>query len=66
MTKRSIFAAAVLALVVAFAGPQTFAQQPAGKPGIERMYVLYCGDIALDNASEFTPGATGPGALSVT
>jgi len=66
MTKRSTFVAAVLALLVAFAGPQAFAQQPAGKSGIERMYVLYCGDIALDNASEFTPGATGPGALSVT
>jgi len=66
MTGRSIFAAAVLPLVVAFAGPQAVAQEPAGKSGIERMYVLYCGDIALDNASEFTPGATGPGALTVT
>jgi hypothetical protein len=49
MTKRSTFVAAALALVVAFAGPQAFAQQPAGKSGIERMYVLYCRDIALDN-----------------
>lgn len=39
--------------------------QPA-KPGIERMYVLYCGDIALDDASSFTPGASGPGHLTVT
>jgi N-acyl homoserine lactone hydrolase len=37
-----------------------------GKPGIERMYVLYCGDIALNDASRFTPGATGPGVLSDT
>lgn len=36
------------------------------KPGIERMYVLYCGDIALNDASSFTPGASGPGHLSVT
>jgi N-acyl homoserine lactone hydrolase len=45
------------------------AQQPAAppaKPGLERLYVLYCGDIALDDASSFTPGASGPGALSVT
>ena len=44
--------------------------QPAlaqqAKPGIERMYVLYCGDIALNDASSFTPGASGPGRLSVT
>ncbi len=39
--------------------------QPA-KPGIERMYVLYCGDIALNDASDFTPGASGPGHLTVT
>src|SRR5687767_6535324 len=37
-----------------------------GKPGIERMYVLYCGDIHLNDASSFTPGASGPGHLSVT
>jgi len=28
--------------------------------------VLYCGDIALNDASSFTPGASGPGALSDT
>ena len=39
---------------------------PHGTPGIERLYVLYCGDIALNDASSFTPGASGPGALSVT
>jgi hypothetical protein len=46
------------------------ALQPAlaqqGKPGIERLYVLYCGDIALNDASSFTPGASGPGVLAVT
>jgi N-acyl homoserine lactone hydrolase len=36
------------------------------KPGIERMYVLYCGDIHLADASSFTPGASGPGHLTVT
>ena len=66
MPKPSIFIAAVLALGVACAGPHASAQQAAGKSGIERMYVLDCGDIALDNAAEFTPGATGPGALAVT
>jgi N-acyl homoserine lactone hydrolase len=64
MTGKSLIAAAALAL--ALAAPPAGAQQPAAKSGIERMYVLYCGDIALDNASEFTPGATGPGALAVT
>ena len=43
---------------------QALAQQ--AKPGIEQMYVLYCGDIALNDASSFTPGASGPGHLSVT
>jgi len=66
MTRPSIFIAAIMALL-AMAAPAA-AQQPApaGKSGIERMYVLYCGDIALDDASSFTPGASGPGALSVT
>jgi N-acyl homoserine lactone hydrolase len=65
MPKTLIVVAAVLTLVAACVGPQAFAQQP-GKSGIERMYVLNCGDIALENAAEFTPGATGPGTLSVT
>jgi N-acyl homoserine lactone hydrolase len=42
------------------------ASPPSRTPGIERLYVLYCGDIALNDASSFTPGASGPGALSVT
>jgi N-acyl homoserine lactone hydrolase len=42
------------------------AAPPHGTPGVERMYVLYCGDIALTDASSFTPGASGPGALSDT
>jgi N-acyl homoserine lactone hydrolase len=44
--------------------PPAFAQ--GAKPGIERMFVLYCGDIALNNAADFTPGASGPGNLTVT
>jgi len=39
---------------------------PRGTFGVERLYVLYCGDIALNDASSFTPGASGPGALSDT
>jgi N-acyl homoserine lactone hydrolase len=66
--KRSFLArAAVYAFIttalMTFASP-TLAEQ--SKPGIERMYVLYCGDIALNNAADFTPGASGPGNLTVT
>src|SRR4051794_29098904 len=38
----------------------------APKSGIERLYVLYCGDIALTDMGRFSPGYSGPGALSVT
>jgi N-acyl homoserine lactone hydrolase len=38
----------------------------AQKSGIERMYVLYCGDIALTDMGRFSPGYSGPGALSST
>jgi N-acyl homoserine lactone hydrolase len=58
----------VLAAWLASAQPGS-AQQAAAQhaaPGAERLYVLYCGDIALNDASSFTPGASGPGALSVT
>jgi len=51
------------------ASPASFAQSPSPQPkpsGVERLYVLYCGDIALNDASSFTPGASGPGALSDT
>jgi glyoxylase-like metal-dependent hydrolase (beta-lactamase superfamily II) len=41
-----------------------FAQSP--KPGIERMYVLYCGEILLSDMGRFSPGFTGPGTLSST
>jgi N-acyl homoserine lactone hydrolase len=41
------------------------ATEPAAS-GIERMYVFDCGDIHLDDASSFTPGATGPGLLIVS
>src|SRR5262245_7690348 len=40
------------------------AQQP--RNGIERLYVIYCGDIALNDMGRFSPGYSGPGALSVT
>jgi N-acyl homoserine lactone hydrolase len=41
-----------------------FAQSP--KPGIERMYVLYCGEILLNDMGRFSPGFSGPGTLSST
>ncbi len=28
--------------------------------GIERMYVLYCGEIALNDMGRFSPGYSGP------
>jgi N-acyl homoserine lactone hydrolase len=55
--------AAVASAILSLAHPAL--AEPA-KPGIERMYVLYCGDIHLNDASSFTPGASGPGHLSVT
>ena len=67
LTKLCLLLAALSAWL---AGPQPgWTQQAApqhGTPGIERMYVLYCGDIALTDASSFTLGASGPGALSDT
>lgn len=45
-------------------GAAALAQQ--GKSGTERLYVLYCGDIALNDMGRFSPGFSGPGALSVT
>jgi glyoxylase-like metal-dependent hydrolase (beta-lactamase superfamily II) len=53
----------VASTLIALAPP---ALAQTAKPGIERMYVLYCGDIALNDASSFTPGASGPGHLTVT
>lgn len=61
--KPSLFLAMCLTAAIASLVP-AFGQQT--KPDVERMYVLYCGDIALDDASSFTPGASGPGTLSVT
>jgi len=62
MKKLSLLLAALLAAV---AGAQsTEAQQP--KPGIERLYVLYCGEIALNDMGRFSPGFSGPGTLSDT
>src|SRR5436853_2491162 len=62
MNKIALALATIVAWLAAVQGG--WAQQ--AKPGIERLYVLYCGDIALNDASSFTPGASGPGALSVT
>jgi glyoxylase-like metal-dependent hydrolase (beta-lactamase superfamily II) len=66
MKRRSLLL--VLTLCAMLSALTTLAQSALaqGKPGIERMYVLYCGDIALNDASSFTPGASGPGHLSVT
>src|SRR5688572_2055783 len=55
--------ATFIASALMFLAPPAHAQP---KSGIERMYVLYCGDIALNDASSFTPGASGPGRLTVT
>lgn len=67
MTTRSLLnSSALTAMTVAFMSWFQPAAAQQAKPGIERMYVLYCGDIALNDASSFTPGASGPGALSVT
>lgn len=61
---------AMLALLLTALGTSAASAQrasaPETQPGVERMYVLYCGDIAVNDASTFTPGASGPGALSVT
>jgi N-acyl homoserine lactone hydrolase len=59
---RSLF---LVAIAACLACPQSGLAQHA-TPGVERLYVLYCGDIALNDASSFTPGASGPGALSDT
>ena len=58
-------ALALLSILLSLAGhaQPTLAQ---GKPGIERLYVLYCGDIALTDQGRFSPGLSGPGNLSVT
>ena len=66
MKRRSLLLALTLCAMLS---ALTTLARPAlaqGKPGIERMYVLYCGDIHLNDASSFTPGASGPGHLSVT
>jgi N-acyl homoserine lactone hydrolase len=64
MTRISLFAVALLSWLAAV--QPGVSQTPPGQGGIEKLYVLYCGDIALTDASSFTPGASGPGALSVT
>src|SRR5262245_50233880 len=66
MKTRSRLCAAALAAITSALAALTPAAAQQEKPGIERMYVLYCGDIHLNDASSFTPGASGPGHLSVT
>src|SRR5215467_9698773 len=63
MMKAIGFVAGALFALTASIGP-ALAQAP--KSGIERLYVLYCGDIALTDMGRFSPGYSGPGALSVT
>jgi N-acyl homoserine lactone hydrolase len=64
--KMSLFLIAISAWLASVQPGLTQQAAPKGTPGIERLYVLYCGDIALNDASSFTPGASGPGALSDT
>ena len=68
LTRISLFLAMIASWLAAILQP-SLAQQtfpPPRTAGVERLYVLYCGDIALNDASSFTPGASGPGALSDT
>jgi N-acyl homoserine lactone hydrolase len=68
-TGRMLLLLAAIAAWLAAVQPgltQPATSPPSRTPGIERLYVLYCGDIALNDASSFTPGASGPGTLSVT
>lgn len=62
----AILAAMLAAVASALVGLGQPAPAQQTKSGIERMYVLYCGDIHLKDASSFTPGASGPGHLTVT
>ncbi|MEA2937145.1 MAG: N-acyl homoserine lactone hydrolase [Alphaproteobacteria bacterium] len=63
MKSNSLFAAA--AAVGMALGAGSAPAQPA-KPGVERLYVLYCGEIALTDMGRFSPGSSGPGVLSDT
>jgi len=64
MKRTSMLCALAATLAIVIGGPPAVAQ--TGKPGIERMYVLYCGDIALTDMGRFSPGLSGPGDLSST
>jgi N-acyl homoserine lactone hydrolase len=66
MKRRSLLLVMTVCATLTALAPLTRPALAQGKPGIERMYVLYCGDIHLNDASSFTPGASGPGHLSVT
>jgi glyoxylase-like metal-dependent hydrolase (beta-lactamase superfamily II) len=58
--------ASLAAAILAVAASIEPALPQAAKPGLERMYVFYCGDIALNDMGRFSPGYSGPGALSST
>jgi N-acyl homoserine lactone hydrolase len=62
MKRLALVVASILACCAAL---QAAVAQP-GKPGIERMYVLDCGEIALNDMGRFSPGFSGPGLLSTT
>ncbi len=64
MKTASILLVFATAFMVALGADRTLAQAPG--PGLERLYVLYCGDIALNDMGRFSPGYSGPGELSVT
>src|SRR5258705_8443227 len=63
-SKRSVAPVLAAFLGLTVGAQSALAQQ--SKPGIERFYVLYCGDIELNDMGRFSPGYSGPGALSVT
>ena len=56
---------ALLALAVSLCALPGTALAQTGN-GIERLYVLYCGEIALNDMGRFSPGFSGPGTLSDT
>src|SRR5881227_4106613 len=55
----------LLTLVLTLAAALLSASSGA-QAGIERLYVLYCGEIALNDMGRFSPGYSGPGMLTDT
>jgi len=56
----------IVAVSLLWIGSNERALAQQAKPAIERMYVLYCGDIVLNDMGRFSPGFSGPGTLAVT